>query len=170
MDVCGSWILSNSTRLGYVVLPRCLQKAHIDLPEELDVDEIDGRICGRKKYKFAFEYCEEETPWWLEGTSGTSQELKPPSLFINHCSACKAISPQVYSRWCCLSSKCKTFFDILPGEYSSLQMNPDFLSLRQMKKGRGPWKLQCSTKSDKPALWYSARGQWCERCKQLCVR
>ena len=136
------------------------------------MDEIDGKICGRKKFKFAFQFSENGDPWWLEGNPSSPTDLEAFTFFVNRCSKCSVQSPQVYQRWLCLNSKCDDFFVNSPEEYSSLEMRNDFLSLRSESviKGKGRWDLQYKNKKNKPSLWYSARGQWCERCKQLCVR
>ena len=141
------------------------------LSEEFDVDEIDGSVCGRKKFKFAFQYCEEGEPWWVQIAG--SESLETPVPFDPDpqlCQECGKESSTVYARWMCLNSRCPNFFEIAPDDYRLLKIRENFLALRAITKCEGNWKLQYNNPKNRASLLYSARGQWCIACGQLCVR
>ncbi|KAJ7097191.1 hypothetical protein B0H15DRAFT_773342 [Mycena belliarum] len=87
-----------------------------------------GRVI---RYKFAFQWCEDQgEPWWLMGSSD-SIPLEPDNLY-SPCSTCLQKSPRVYQQaWACLKPVCPSFWITSTGRSlpDHLDYNPEFLSV-----------------------------------------
>ncbi|RPD54737.1 hypothetical protein L226DRAFT_612942 [Lentinus tigrinus ALCF2SS1-7] len=74
------------------------------------------------RWKFAFEWCEQQpAPWWIQPSDAScipepDQPEKPVAPLEAQCSSCKASSRLVYQQgWMCLQPSCKAFWRLSDG-------------------------------------------------------
>ena len=135
---------------------------------------MEDQCCGVIKWKFAFQYCDNEDPWWVSEINHQPKPSGMPQLQthdIYKCAECKETSPHIYEgAGICLRSTCDDFFVKDPEKYSSLRMREDFLSPRaDIRHIVADWRLQ-SPLNVTGNSWFSARGWWCKDCGRLCPR
>ncbi|KAI0066145.1 hypothetical protein BV25DRAFT_1797181 [Artomyces pyxidatus] len=150
-----------------------------------------GRVV---RYKFAFQWCEEEDPWWFReketpaalasGIDNNPLGMNAPielsdtsSSYPPECGRCQQAFPQVYQdAWMCLNPKCAEFFKVNGEErvLDNLTYASEFLALQprnipEVRQSARPPPPPQSNHGIVTTKRFS-RGLHCQECGRLSSR
>ncbi|CAL1707262.1 unnamed protein product [Somion occarium] len=135
------------------------------------------------RYKFAFQWCEEQgEPWWTQpqGEHGLYPPVLEPYATVNvarSCLSCHKPSPQVYGEgWMCLQPSCRAFWELNGGTPPNvLAYFEDFLRLqsfpsKELEDIRPPPPIQGAPEDGITTSFLFTKGWHCKQCGRLSSR